>query len=152
MAEVENVRNFKLYKSHRNWHTSDFESLFRSEEYSVKWLTNYFSGNTAESRGGALSSSRKNEDMFAVSRVLGLSKIIGEELGVSQGMVSLTVHIVANADNWVKFPYTENEILQSKELWQSKYCFPTAIVVMKGNPTSNVHATCNGRAMFKGVH
>lgn len=73
--------------------------------------------------------------VYVINSDPGCQSGIGDELGVTQGTVSLTVkdvvdRIIAKADNWIKFPSTENEILQAKELWQTKYRFPTAIGVI----------------------
>ncbi|XP_044745098.1 putative nuclease HARBI1 [Coccinella septempunctata] len=101
---------------------------------------------------------------------------IGQELGVSQATVSRTVtavidSIVAQSNQWIKFPSTSSELMDAKHLWQSKYRFPTAIGVVdcthigilkpkrhgdeyvnrKGHPTLNMQATCDAREMFTSV-
>lgn len=100
-------------------------------------------------------------------------KGIGQELGVSQTTVSRTVtavidSMVVQSNYWIKFPSTNNAPMDAKQLWQSKYRFPTAIGVVdcthvgilkpnrhgdeyvnrKGYPTLNVQATCDAREMF----
>ncbi|CAH1989586.1 unnamed protein product [Acanthoscelides obtectus] len=98
---------------------------------------------------------------------------IGQELGVGQATVSRTVDrvvssIVAQSNEWMKFPTTNHELMEAKRIWQSMYKFPTAIGVIdgthigilksnrhgdeyinrKGKPTLNVQATCDAREMF----
>ncbi|XP_047499264.1 putative nuclease HARBI1 [Penaeus chinensis] len=106
----------------------------------------------------------------------GYQKGIGQELGVSQATVSRTVNtvvdsIIAHANEWIKFPTTNREIVEEKQLWQRKYKFPTAIGVIdcthvgilkpkllgdeyinrKGKSTLNVQATCDAKEMFTSV-
>ncbi|CAH1973372.1 unnamed protein product [Acanthoscelides obtectus] len=57
------------------------------------------------------------------------------ELGVSQATVSRTVDrvvnsIVAQSNEWIKFPTTNHELMEAKRIWQSMYKFPTAIGVI----------------------
>ncbi|CAH1987571.1 unnamed protein product [Acanthoscelides obtectus] len=100
----------------------------------------------------------------------------GQELGVSQATVSRTVDrvansIVAQSNEWIKFPTTNHELMEAKRIWQSMYKFTTAIGVIdcthigilkpthhgdeyinqKGKPTLNVQATCDAREMFTSV-
>ncbi|CAH1976141.1 unnamed protein product [Acanthoscelides obtectus] len=47
-------------------------------------------------------------------------------------MVSRTVDrvvnsIVAQSNEWIKFPTTKHELMEAKRIWQSMYKFPTAI-------------------------
>ncbi|CAH1996724.1 unnamed protein product [Acanthoscelides obtectus] len=102
---------------------------------------------------------------------------IGQELGVSQATVSRTVDrivnsIVAQSNEWIKFPTTNHELVEAKRIWQSMYKFPTAIGVIdcthigilkpnrhgneyinrKGKPTLNVQVTCDAREMFTSVN
>lgn len=56
----------------------------------------------------------------------GYQKGIGEELGVDQLIISKTVNndftnTFSHANNLIKFPSTQNEVVQAKQLWQSKY-------------------------------
>ncbi|GBL99554.1 hypothetical protein AVEN_68821-1 [Araneus ventricosus] len=106
----------------------------------------------------------------------GYQKGIGAELGVSEATVSRTVNavvdsIIAHANEWIKFPTTNSEITEAKQLWHRKYKFPTAISVIdcthigilkpklyedeyinrKGKPTLNVQATCYAKEMFTSV-
>ncbi|CAH2014012.1 unnamed protein product [Acanthoscelides obtectus] len=106
----------------------------------------------------------------------GCQQGIGQELGVSQAMVSRTVDrvvnsIVAQSNEWIKFPTTNHKLMEAKRIWQSMYKFPTAIGVIdcthivilkpnhhgdeyinrKGKPTLNVQATCDAREMFTSV-
>ncbi|CAH1995913.1 unnamed protein product [Acanthoscelides obtectus] len=101
---------------------------------------------------------------------------IGQELGVSQATVSRTIHrvansIVAQANEWIKFPSTIHELMEAKRIWQSMYQFLTAIRIIdythigilkpnrhgdeyinrKGKPTVNVQATCDATEMFTSV-
>ncbi|CAH1975181.1 unnamed protein product [Acanthoscelides obtectus] len=106
----------------------------------------------------------------------GYQQCIGQQLGVSQATVSRTVDrvvnsIVAQSNEWIKFPTTNHELMEAKRVWQSMYKFPTAIDVIdcthigtlkpnrhgdeyinrKGKPTLNVQATCDSREMFTSV-
>ncbi|CAH2008231.1 unnamed protein product [Acanthoscelides obtectus] len=99
-----------------------------------------------------------------------------QELGVSQATVSRTVDrvvnsIVAQSNEWIKFPTTNHELTKAKRIWQTMYKFPTAIGVIdcthigilkpnrhgdeyinrKGKPTLKVQATCDAREMFTSV-
>ena len=101
---------------------------------------------------------------------------IGQELGVSQATVSWIVSavvdiIVAHTNEWIKFPTTNQEIVDAKQAWQQKYTFPTALGVIdcthvgimkpnlhgdeyinrKGKATLNVQATCDAKEMFTSV-
>jgi hypothetical protein len=176
MAELVNVREVKYYKARGSPQTRDFKMLFRFEENSVQWLSNYFLGQVMESRGGALTSEQKMKVCLRYLANPGYQSGIGEELGVSQSTVSQTVSavvgkIVEKADLWIKFPTTPDEIVQAKESWQSKYLFPTAIGVIdcthigvlkprlhgdeyinrKNKPTLNVQGTCDSKEMFTSV-
>ncbi|CAH2009638.1 unnamed protein product [Acanthoscelides obtectus] len=60
---------------------------------------------------------------------------IAEELGCSQPTVSRIFHdvlerIVQQAEEFIRFPNTENQIMQAKEKWLTRFCFPTAIGVI----------------------
>ncbi|CAH1972725.1 unnamed protein product [Acanthoscelides obtectus] len=62
----------------------------------------------------------------------GYQQGIGQELSVSQATVSRTVDrvvnsIVAQSNEWIKFPTTNHELLEAKRIWQSMHKFPTAI-------------------------
>lgn len=176
MAEMVNVRNVKLYKPRSSPHAKDFKSLFRFEEDNVQWLANTFLGESVEYRGGALTSLHKMKICLRYLSDPGYQKGIGEELGVDQSTVSRAVSsvvdsVIAQADKWIKFPTTENEIVEAKTLWQSKYRFPTMIGVVdcthigiekpkvhgdeyvnrKGKTTLNIQATCDAREIFTSV-
>ncbi|CAH2013550.1 unnamed protein product [Acanthoscelides obtectus] len=106
----------------------------------------------------------------------GYQQGIGQELSVSQAMVSRTVDrvvnsIVAQSNEYIKFPTINHALMEAKQIWQSMYKFPTAICVIdcthigipkpnrhgdeyinrKGKPTLNVQATCDAREMFTSV-
>ncbi|CAH1986021.1 unnamed protein product [Acanthoscelides obtectus] len=106
----------------------------------------------------------------------GYQRGIGQELGVSQVRVSRTVDRVVNSifaqsNEWIKFPTTNHELMESKRIWQGMYKSPTAIGVIdcrhigilkpnrhgdeyinrKGKPILNVQATCDAREMFTSV-
>ncbi|CAH2013915.1 unnamed protein product [Acanthoscelides obtectus] len=103
----------------------------------------------------------------------GYQQGIGQELGISQTMVSQTVDrvvnsIVAQSNERIKFTTTNHELMEAKQIWQSMYKFPTAIGVIdcthigilkpnrhgdeyinrKGKPTLIVQPTCDTREMF----
>lgn len=176
MADVVNLREIKHYKQRLSTPVRDYKELYRFEEENVQWLANRFLGINAETRGGALSSVLKMKICLRYLSDPGYQKGIGQELGVSQATVSRTVtavieSIVAQSNYWIKFPSTNNELMDAKQLWQSKYRFPTAIgavdcthigilkpnrhgdeyVNRKGQPTLNVQATCDAREMFTSV-
>ncbi|CAH1979530.1 unnamed protein product [Acanthoscelides obtectus] len=65
----------------------------------------------------------------------GYQQGIGQELGVSQATVSRTMDrvvksIVAQSNEWIKFPTTKDELREAKRISQSMYKFPTAIGVI----------------------
>lgn len=86
-------------------------------------------------------------------------------------MTEVVDSIVVQANQWIKFPTSNNEIIEAKLLWQSKFRFPTAIGVLdcthvgiqkpnrhgdeyinrKGNPTLNVQAPCDASERFTSV-
>ncbi|CAH2005468.1 unnamed protein product [Acanthoscelides obtectus] len=65
----------------------------------------------------------------------GYQQGIDQELDVSQATVSRTVNrvvnsIVAQSNEWIKFPTTIHELMEAKRIWQGMYTFPTAIGVI----------------------
>ncbi|GBO25640.1 Putative nuclease HARBI1 [Araneus ventricosus] len=111
-----------------------------------------------------------------ISVILAIKKVSVLNFGVSQATVSRTVNavidsIIAHANEWIKFPTTNSEITEAKQLWQRKYKFPTAIGVVdcshirilkpklhgdeyinrKGKTTLNVQATCDAKEIFTSV-
>lgn len=78
---------------------------------------------------------------------------------------------MAKADDWIKFPSTDQEFDEAKAIWNAKYKFPHAIgaldgtlipiikpkhhgdeyVCRKGYAAFNVQATCNGASKFTSV-
>lgn len=176
MAELVQLRKIKHYKPRLSPQVSDFKSLFRFEEQNVEWLENNFLDFNNESRGGALSSALKMKICLRYLADPGFQMGIGEELGVEQSTVSRTVKyvvqkVVDQADRWIRFPTTENSIMEAKQLWQTRFRFPTAIGVIdcthvgiekpglhgdeyinrKGKSTLNVQATCDAKGMFTSV-
>lgn len=154
-------------------HECDFKALYRFEERHVQWIANRFLGTSDETRGGALSSFHRMKICLRYLSDPGFQKGIGQELGISQATVSRTVNtvvdsIIAHANEWIKFPTTNVEIVKAKEEWQRKYTFPTAIGVIdcthirilkpqqhgdeyinrKGTSNLNVQATCNAKEEF----
>ncbi|CAH2008154.1 unnamed protein product [Acanthoscelides obtectus] len=98
----------------------------------------------------------------------GYQQGIGQELGVSQATVSRSEErvvnsIVAQSNEWIKYPTTIHELMEAKRIWQRMYKFLTTIRVTdstrigilkpnrhgdeyinrKGKPTLNVQATCD---------
>ncbi|XP_045462246.1 putative nuclease HARBI1 [Harmonia axyridis] len=136
MANVVELREIKHYKERLSTPVRDYKELYRFQEENVQWLANRFLGiNNAETRGGALSSVLKMQICLRYLRDTGYQRGIGQELGVSQATVSRTVtavidSIVAQSNYWIKFPSTNNALMDAKQLWQSKYRFPTAIGVV----------------------
>lgn len=176
MADVVHVRDAKYYKPRLSTLVRDFKDLYRFEERNLQWLADRFLGTNEETRGGALSTAHRMKVCLRYLSDPGYQKGIGEELGVSQATVSRTVNavvdsIVAHATDWIKFPTTNSEITEAKELWQRKFKFPTAIGVIdcthvgilkpklygdeyinrKGKPTLNVQATCDAKEIFTSV-
>lgn len=176
MADLVQVRAIKNYKPRLPTILSDFKALYRFEECNVQWLADRFLGASEETRGGALSPVHKMKVCLRYLSDPGYQKGIGQELGVSQATVSRTVNavvdsIISQANEWIKFPTTEEEITEAKQLWQNKFRFPTAIgaidcshvgilkpnrhgdeyVNRKGKPTINVQATCDATEKFTSV-
>lgn len=176
MADFVDVRHVKQYMPRLPTLDRDFKMLFRFEEQNVQWLADRFLGTNEETRGGALSSFHRMKICLRYLSDPGYQKGIGQELGVSQATVSRTVNtvvdsIIAHANEWIKFPTTNREIAEAKQLWQRKYTFPTAIGVIdcthvgilkpklhgdeyinrKGKSTLNVQATCDAKEMFTSV-
>lgn len=176
MAEFVVVRDVKHYKPRMSTLVRDFKVLYRFEERNVQWLADRFLGASEETRGGALSSVHRIKICLRYLSNPGYQQGIGQELGVSQATVSRTVYavidsIIAHSNEWIKFPTTNRERTEAKELWQTKYRFPTAIgavdcthigilkprlhgdeyINRKGKPTLNVQATCDAKEMFTSV-
>ena len=121
MADVVELREIKHYKQRLSTLVRDYKELYRFEEENVQWLANTFLGINAKTRGGALSSVLKMKICLLYLSDPGYQKGIGQELGVSQPTVSRTVtavidSIVAQSNNWIKFPSTNNELMDAKEL------------------------------------
>lgn len=176
MADVVDVRHVKQYMPRLSTPNRDFKLLYRFEENNVQWLADRFLGIGEETRGGALSSLHKMKIFLRYLSDPGYQTGIGQELGVSQATVSRTVStvvesIIAHANEWIKFPTTNAEIVEAKQSWQQKFTFPTAIGVIdcthigilkpkvhgdeyvnrKGKCTLNVQATCDANEMFTSV-
>ena len=65
----------------------------------------------------------------------GFQSGIAEELGVHQSTVSkvvtfVTTRVTAKVSSWIKFPHTEQDILQDLEDWQNVNHFPGIIGVI----------------------
>ena len=111
-------------------HDCDFRTLYRFEEPYVQWMANRFLGTNEETRGGASSPFHKMKICLRNLGDPGYQKGISQELGISQATVSRTVNtvvdsMIVHANEWIKFPKTNEEIIESKELWQMKYKSPT---------------------------
>lgn len=107
MAEVVDVRDQKYYKPRRNPPDRDVKVLFRFEPANVEWIANYFLGQAVESRGGVLSSDHKMKICLRYLAIPGYQSGIAEELGVSQGTVSITVSaVVEKIVASISFPNT----------------------------------------------
>ncbi|XP_046684573.1 putative nuclease HARBI1 [Homalodisca vitripennis] len=176
MADVVDVRDVKQYKPRLPTLPRYFKELYLFNEDNVEWLANRVLVATKETRGGALSSVHKMTICLRYLADPGYQKGIGQELGIDQETVSRSVSevvdsIVAQANQWIKFPTTNNEIMEAKQLWRRKFRFPTAIGVVdcthvgiqkpylhgdeyinrKGKPTLNVQATCDASEKFISV-
>ena len=62
----------------------------------------------------------------------GFQSGIAEELGVHQSTVSkvvtfVTTRVTAKVSSWIKFPHTEQDILQALEDWQNVIHFPGSL-------------------------
>ena len=136
----------------------------------VTWLADYFLNDCTETRGGALSPKMKMKIFLRCLANPGFQSGIAEELGVHQSTVSkvvtfVTTRVTAKVSSWIKFPHTEQDILQALEDWQNVNHFPGVIGVIdcthiriekpgrhgdeyinrKGWPSINVQATCNAQ-------
>ncbi|CAH2012001.1 unnamed protein product [Acanthoscelides obtectus] len=95
----------------------------------------------------------------------GYQQGIGQELGVSQATVSRTVNkvvnsIVAQSNEWIKFPTTYHELMEAKRIGVID-CIHIGIlkpnrhgdeyINQKGEPALNAQATCDAREMFTSV-
>lgn len=132
MADMVRVRARKVYKERRTPRECHFRNLFRFDERNVQWLADYFIGVNLETRGGALSPVQKIKVFLRYMADPGFQSGIGEELGCSQPTVSRIVDttlglVIDKANEWIKFPSTENEIMEAKVKWAAKKSFPTAI-------------------------
>ena len=126
------VRARKVYKERRTPRERDFRTLFRFDEINVQWLADYFIGENLETRGGALSPVQKMKVFLRYMADPGFQSGIAEELGCTQPTVSrivdTTLRLILNkAADWIKFPSTENEVMEAKVKWVAKKNFPTAI-------------------------
>ncbi|XP_030767179.1 putative nuclease HARBI1 [Sitophilus oryzae] len=156
---------------------SDFKTLFRFEEENVVWLADHFLGADLETRGAALSPVQKMKVFLRYCANPGFQSGIAEELGCTQPTVSRIFHevleqLVQQAGEWIRSQKTsENQIMQAKEKWLTRFDFPTAIGVIdctqirikkpaqfrdeyinrKGFSSINVQATCDQNCVITSI-
>ncbi|XP_030751003.1 putative nuclease HARBI1 [Sitophilus oryzae] len=166
MANIVHLRTRKYYKPRHTSRESDFKTLFTFEEQNVMWLADHFLGADLETRGAALSPVQKVFLRYCANPEF--QSGIADELGCTQPTVSRIYHevleqLVQPVGEWIRFPNTENQIMQAKEKWLTRFHFPTAIEVIycmyirilkpaqfgdeyihrKGFSSINVQATCD---------
>lgn len=96
------------------------------------WLAEHLLGANLETRGAALSPVQKMKVFLRYCANPGFQSGIAEEMGCTQPTVSRIFHevlerIVLHAGEWIRFPNTENLIVQAKKKWSTRFHFPTAI-------------------------
>ncbi|XP_018565377.1 putative nuclease HARBI1 [Anoplophora glabripennis] len=177
MAEFMPIaRARKYYKVRRDSRDTDYRILYRFNRNNVEWLAQHFLGDEFENRGGALTTTEKMRIFLRYVGDPGFQSGVGEDIGVHQSTVSLTVSsvidaIIRKSNIWIQFPSTTEALEQEKHKWQEKYNFPSAIgaidcthipiikpavhgdeyVNRKGFCSLNVQATCNVREEFTSV-
>lgn len=97
------------------------------------WLADHFLGADLENRGAALSPVQKILLRYCANTEF--QSGIAEELGCTQPTVSRIFYevleqLVQHTGEWIRFPNTENQIMQAKEKWLTRFHFPTAIGVI----------------------
>lgn len=176
MAFVNHIRTQKYYKVRRETLPSEYRRLFRFNEENVHWLANHFIGERNEKRGAALTSDQKMKVFLRYVSDPGYQNSVAEVIGIKQSTVSKTIadvknRILTKANVWIKFPTSNEEIREAKQLWQEHYDFPGVIGVVdcthvripkpsdygdeyinrKGFASINVQATCDAVDRFSSV-
>lgn len=91
-----------------------YRKLYRFSENNVFWLSDYFLGQSEETRGGALSPKQKTEVTLRCLSDPGFQEGVSYDAGISQSTVSKTISevlhkIFSKMDEWILFPTTINE-------------------------------------------
>lgn len=170
------IRAQKVYSVRRGVDNRDWKSLYRFEKENVQWLSDHFLGVSDETRGGALTNEQRFMIFLRYIGDPGFQTGVAEDLGIRQPTVSDTIShvsskIVEKCNRWIKFPSTEEAVLEAKANWQLKYNYPCAIgavdcthipikkpsqhgdeyINRKGIASINVLATCNSAEWFTSI-
>lgn len=165
------VRQPKIYHERRA--NNNFKQLYRFSEENVDWLASEFLVPHHETRGGALTNQQKMKIFLRYMADPGFQIGVGEDVGIHQSTVSNTIwevgqQIYAKANDWIKFPSSNNELAKAMRSWQEKKTFPHAIgaidcthvmikkpsvfgdeyINRKGKASFNVQAICDANAKF----
>lgn len=170
------VRTVKIYKRRKHGDNNNYKALYRFTEENVGRISQIFLPETGETRGGAINNKHKIEIFLRYMGDPGFQVDVSDNTGVHQSTVSRTIDSVSRkifeqAENWIKFPTTREDILQAKLKWQQSYTFPTVVgaidcthvaiekpgihgdeyINRKGSASINVQATCNSQEEFTSV-
>ncbi|KAK9753041.1 hypothetical protein QE152_g3766 [Popillia japonica] len=98
----------------------DYKVLYRFTKENVEWITHYFYGDdNLDTRGGAVSNEIKMKRFLRYVGDPDFQSGIGEDLGIHQSTVSKIITEVSNkiyerANEWKKFPQTNEELRNAK--------------------------------------
>ncbi|CAH1993151.1 unnamed protein product [Acanthoscelides obtectus] len=179
MAAFMNVRRRKVYKQARIYNDDIYRKLFRFNRENLEWLANHFlddNEDPVETRGGALSPTRKMEIFLRNLGDPGFQQGVAVDLDVNQSTVSRTLITVSEAiyskrNNWITFPNTNdllgvaiNERANTKRMPSiigaidcthvkitKPQIYGDEYVNRKGICSINVQATCNAKEIFTSV-
>ena len=95
-------------------------------------MSEYFSAENTQTRGGALSNKQRMEVFLRHVGDPGFQTGVGEDMGIHQSAVSRTFAtvveaIVANADTWIQSPVDPADFQAATDDWQNKFAFSCAI-------------------------
>lgn len=168
----------KIYKIRRAGDHNNFRQLYRFSRENVSYLAACFLPEYFETRGRALSNDEKMKTFLRYAGDPGFQVGVGEDLGIHQSTVSRTIwdvccHIVDHADDWIKFPRSQEELEEAQGMWQQRYSFPHVIgaldcthiqikkpigdygdefVNRKGEISLNCQATCDSNELFTSLN
>lgn len=176
MAEFLPIRAAKLYRVRRDSVEEDYRALYRFNKINVEWVSEHFLGNSFETRGGALTNVERMRVFRRYVGDPGFQSGVAEDVGIDRTTANKTISDVMAAvlqkkHLWIKFPSSQDEMVEEKMKWQERYNFPSAIgaidcthipirkptehgneyINRKRFASINVQATCNSRELFTSV-
>ncbi|XP_046688403.1 putative nuclease HARBI1, partial [Homalodisca vitripennis] len=174
MAMFMQVRERRVYGERRV--LTKCKELMRFESENIDFLAEQFLPPSDETRGKALTPRQRLEIFLRYTADPGFQSGVAEDIGVDRSTVCKNINyvmncILENADNWIHFPSTVQEINNAKLMWQRNFDLPTVVGALdcthieikkpsmfgdeyinrKGYPSINVQATCDSQERFTSV-